>query len=147
MRMTRAWPSVFAIAVPLNFAWEMAQAPLYGPMGTFWQATRRCLVASLGDAVMVLTVVAIGSMAFGSPLWFDHPAIRRTTFAAAAGIVLAIAMELWGIHAGRWSYRSYMPTLPGTDLGVVPLAQMGLLVPVTLRLTRAWLGSGGNPRK
>jgi hypothetical protein len=140
VRVARAWLSVFAIAVPLNFAWEMAQAPLYGPMGPLWQATWRCFVASLGDGVMVLTIVAVGSMVFGSGLWFAQSLIPRPLFAAVAGIVLALAVELWGVQTGRWSYRRGMPVLPEIDVAVVPLAQMGLLVPVTLWLTRTWLG-------
>ena len=49
----------FLWAVTLNFAWEMAQAPFCESMGTVWQATRRCFVASLGDGVLILLVVAL----------------------------------------------------------------------------------------
>ena len=55
----------FVSAVALNFGWEMAQARLYEPMGTTWEATRRCFVASLGDGLMILLVVASGAMCFG----------------------------------------------------------------------------------
>ena len=34
--------TAFVVAVLLNFVWEMAQAYLYHPMGTVWEATRRC---------------------------------------------------------------------------------------------------------
>jgi hypothetical protein len=141
MRVARAWLYVFAIAVPLNFAWEMAQAPLYRPMGTFWQGTWRCFVASLGDGLMVLMIVAVGSIVFRSALWYAQLPPHRMLFAAAGGIALAVAVELWALQTGRWSYRPPMPMLPGTGIAIVPLAQMALLVPVTLRLTRAWPGS------
>lgn len=68
--MKQVFPALtvlYVIAVALNFAWEMAQAPLYGPMGTLVQASRRCFVASLGDGVLMLGVVLIGYVVFGTP--------------------------------------------------------------------------------
>lgn len=46
--------SVFVVAVLVNYAWELAQAPLYVGLedynlAVFWH----CFVASLGDGVMV----------------------------------------------------------------------------------------------
>lgn len=58
----RIRPLLGALAVGLvaNFAWGMAQAVLYEPMGTVWQATWRCFVASLADAAMALALVGVG---------------------------------------------------------------------------------------
>ena len=52
---------VFIVAVLLNYLWELAQAPLYVGLGgyntgMFWH----CFVASLGDGIMVLLIVAAG---------------------------------------------------------------------------------------
>ena len=55
---------VFAVAVAINFVWEMMQASLYAPMGTFWQATWQCFVASLGDAAMIVSVAIFGAALF-----------------------------------------------------------------------------------
>lgn len=54
----RVYGTIFAVAVPLNYAWEMAQAPLYESMGTFSSAALRCFVASLGDGLLTLLTVA-----------------------------------------------------------------------------------------
>lgn len=74
MKVNRdAWGLVvatFVSAVALNFGWDMAQARLYEPMGTAWEATLRCLVASLGDGLMILLVVASGAMLFRTGSWF-----------------------------------------------------------------------------
>ena len=48
---------VFAIAFALNSVWEMAQAPLYQSMGSAWEATRRCFVASVGDGALILIIL------------------------------------------------------------------------------------------
>lgn len=126
----------FLVAVVLNFAWEMAQAPLYEPMGTAWQATRRCFVASLGDGVMILLVATVGAVMFRSATWFARPALWACIFASCAGLALAVVVEHWGLANGRWAYLARMPRVPGTDVGAVPLLQMVTLTPVSL-----WLGS------
>jgi hypothetical protein len=130
---------VFAIAVPLNFAWEMAQMSLYGPLGTFWAMTWRCFVASLGDGLMLLLVTIAGRLSFGTAAWFVRASVSRYVFAAAAGLVLAVIVEWWSLRTGRWAYNPRMVVVPGTRLGVVPLAQMVLVPPVTFWLARAWI--------
>ncbi|MEQ1575261.1 MAG: hypothetical protein ABL993_13560 [Vicinamibacterales bacterium] len=133
----------FVSAVALNFGWEMAQARLYEPMGTVWEATRRCFVASLGDGLMVLLVVAGGAMLFRSARWFVEPTLGRYALAALTGLTFAVAVELWGLATGRWTYRVHMPRVPGTELGAVPLVQMVILTPLSLWLASAWRSRSG----
>jgi hypothetical protein len=133
----RIYVTVFAVAVPLQFLWEMAQAPLYGSMGTAWQATWRCFLASLGDGIITLIVAAGGFAAFRSSSWFVDRRPARYVFAGAVGLMIAIAVEWWGLTTGQWAYSEAMPTVPATNLGLVPLGQMALLVPVTLRIAAA----------
>jgi hypothetical protein len=134
MRILRLPGTVFLISVPLNFAWEMAQAPLYAPMGTLWRATWRCFRASLADGVLVVWMT--GTMMFRSSAWFVRSSKARVAFAISLGLGLALVVELWGLQTQRWSYGSRMPLLPGTAIGVVPLVQMVALVPLTFVLTR-----------
>jgi hypothetical protein len=113
------------IAIGSNFAWEMAQAYLYEPMGTVWQATRRCVIASVGDGAMVLLVLAAArSLASRTSVQY--------AVTASLGVVVAIALEWWGLGTGRWVYRADMSTIPGTGVGLVPVFQMALLSPLTL---------------
>jgi hypothetical protein len=127
---------VFAIAVALNFVWEMMQARLYAPMGTFWQATWRCFVASLGDGVIIVAICTGGAALFRSPVWFASLTGSRLLFTAITACAVALAVEWWALRAGRWEYNARMPLVPGTRFGAVPLAQMILLAPMTL-----WIAS------
>jgi hypothetical protein len=135
-RFVRIPGTVFLIGATLNFPWEMAQAPLYAPMGTLGQATWRCFRASLGDGVLVLLVWMTGAMIFRSSAWFGGSSKARLAFASIVGLGLATLVELWGLQTQRWSYGSRMPLVPGLAIGLVPLAQMAALVPLTLALTR-----------
>lgn len=129
--------TVFAVAFALNFVWEMAQAPLYGPMGTPWEATRRCLIASLGDGALVLGILTCLCVLTG------HASVERQyTLAMVVGVVVAVAVELWGLGQGRWSYLASMPLIPGTELGIVPLLQMAALTPVTMWLAAQVISQG-----
>ena len=60
-KRTLIW--VFIVAVLLNYLWELAQAPLYVGLedynaGVLWH----CCVASLGDGIVVLLIVAAGCL-------------------------------------------------------------------------------------
>ncbi len=128
--------SVFIIAVLLNYAWELAQAPLYAGLddynpGVFWH----CFVASLGDGIMVLLIVAAGSLALRRWDWFLEPGLAGYLAIITAGLLLAVLVEWVGVHIlGRWQYTARMPQLPGLDIGLVPIAQMAILPPVIFRL-------------
>ncbi len=120
-----------AVGVAVNFTWEMAQAVLYESMGTVWQATWRCFVASLADAWMVLALVGVG--------WaVCRRAGSRTGGAAvvALGIVLGAAIEWSGLERGQWGYNEHMPLIYGTQIGVVPVLQMTLLPLLVFHVTR-----------
>ena len=89
-----------------------------------------------GDGVLVLMVWMPGAMIFRSSAWFEGSSKARLAFASVVGLGLATLVELWGLQTQRWSYGSRMPLVPGSAIGLVPLAQMAALVPLTLALTR-----------
>lgn len=84
MRRLQRVATLFAITVALNFVWEMAQAPLYAPMGTFWQATWRCFRASPGGGLLILVAWLTGARVFRSYKWFMGES--RSRLACAAGV-------------------------------------------------------------
>jgi hypothetical protein len=133
----RIFAAAFLIGVVLNFAWEMAQSPLYAPMGTFWEATWRCFVASVGDGVIVIVALA-GTAVVGQRAWVVNAPPRWYASVAIAALLFAVAVESWGLSTGQWAYTDRMPRVPGTRLGIVPLAQMMVLVPLSLWLARRW---------
>ena len=87
---------------------------------------------------MILVIVAIGTTVFRSATWFVERQPWKYAFATLAGLVLAIAVEQWGLATARWAYLASMPRLPRTDIGVLPLAQMMLLAPLSLWIVVAW---------
>jgi hypothetical protein len=127
---------VFIVAVLLNYLWELAQAPLYVGLedynaGVLWH----CFVASLGDGIMVLLIVAAGWFTLRQLDWFLRPGVRGYLVIITAGLVLAVLVEWVAVHVlNRWEYTENMPKLPGLDIGLVPIAQMLVLPPLIFRI-------------
>jgi hypothetical protein len=134
--------SVFIVAVFLNYLWELAQAPLYVGLEAYDAGVfLHCLVASLGDGIMVLLIVAAGWITLRQPDWFDRPGVTGYLVMIAAGLLLAVSVEWLGLHVlGRWQYTDSMPLIPWLGLGVVPIAQMLFLPPLIFRIA-AVIGS------
>jgi hypothetical protein len=128
--------SVFFVAVVLNYLWELAQAPLYVGLksynpAVFWH----CFVASLGDGLMVLVILAVGWVMLHQPDWFEQPGILGYVVMLTAGLVMAVLVEWVGAHVlKRWEYTDKMPLVPGIGIGVVPIAQMLFLPPLIFRI-------------
>jgi hypothetical protein len=126
----------------LNYPWELAQAPLYMGMedynaGVFWH----CFVASLGDGIMVLLIVAAGWITLRQPDWFVRPGISGYVVMIAAGLLLAVLVEWVAVHKlERWAYGERMPKVPGLGVGLVPIAQMLILPPMIFRIA-TFIGS------
>src|SRR5882724_1976726 len=67
---------LFAVAVLLNYLWELVQAPLYVGLESYSTTVLwRCFVASLGDGLMVLLIVAAGWITLRRWDWFEQPAV------------------------------------------------------------------------
>lgn len=129
------------VAFGLNWLWEMAQMRAYVEMaGRPWQETVwPCAVASLGDVALTLVVYGIVALATGRMRWPVDG--KWNTYAAASvlGAVCGLAMEWRALAQGRWSYTDQMPTIPVLGVGLWPLLQLALLVPVTLGIA-GWRG-------
>ncbi|MDP2604945.1 MAG: hypothetical protein Q8S00_20545 [Deltaproteobacteria bacterium] len=126
----------------MNYAWELAQAPLYVGhdrynTAVFWH----CFVASLGDGIMVLLIVAVGWLVLRHQNWFAHPRVPGYLVMLTTGFLLAVLVEWAAVHiVGRWAYAEQMPIVPGINVGLVPIAQMLLLPPLIFRIA-AVIGS------
>jgi len=134
---------VFIVAVLLNYLWELAQAPLYVGMedynaGLLWH----CFVASLGDGIMVLLIVAAVRFTLRESDWFLRPGVRGYLVTLTAGFLLAVLVEWVAVYVlNRWEYTKNMPKVPGLGIGLVPIAQMLFLPPLIFRIV-AVFGSG-----
>jgi len=131
---------LFALATAVNYAWELAQTPLYVGV-IFPAAIWHCFVSSLGDGLLVLFLFAAVATVMRSPDWYIRPSAQSYLTMAAVGLTVGLAVEWWGLHiARRWQYSELMPVIHGTGIGAVPVLQMLLLPPAIFWVLR-WLAT------
>lgn len=134
------------VVTAANFAWEIAQLPLY----TIWtQGTARQIVFAVlhctaGDLLIALGSLLGALLVVGRPGW---PADRYWTIAAlavAAGLAYTMYSEWLNTEIrGSWTYRSLMPRLPWVGTGAAPFAQW-LVIPLAAFI---WLRRAGAARR
>ena len=113
--------------------WENAQAPLYAGYQSFPQHFPLCLVGTLGDVVITLSVLAF--------LWLlnkkelTHP----LDFLALAilGFFIAVIIEQHALLTGTWNYAPAMTIIPPLGVGLIPLFQMTILLPLSFAAAQA----------
>ena len=131
---------LLAIAVPLNFIWEMAQAPAFTGMPAGWAAaTAMCAQAAMGDGVILLMLWAVGAMTFRDSAWFAPPAWRPYTLVLVVGVVFQSAIEwvmVYQLH--RWAYQPWHPRVPLLRVGALPILQAVVLTPLGFAIAARW---------
>lgn len=112
--------------------------PAYVEMvGRSWRETLPiCSAATIGD--VFVTFAIYGAVALASSSWLGWGLSGNwVPFAAAAvlGAVTAAGIEWYATGTSRWSYTPRMPLLP-LNLGVWPILQLTVLVPLSVALAR-----------
>jgi hypothetical protein len=130
---------IFVIAVILNYPWERAQSVLYraedGSVIPWWH----CMLASVGDGLLVLFLFWAGRVVLGNPAWFEYPGLRGYMFMAVTGLGMIIPIE-WILmnRVEWWSYTADMYLVPGLAVGVSTVIQMLLLPPLIFWIVAIW---------
>ena len=138
----RSLGRLLAVTLPLYFAWEMLQAPFFTGMPAHWvAATAICALATLGDGVLVALVATAGALLYRNGRWFVAPSPTPTLW-SSLGLVLQIAVEWVMVHGlDRWGYAPSQPVLPVVRVGILPVLQPIVLLPIVFWLTAKWEGA------
>lgn len=131
------WTAVGLFALLLHFVWEMLQFPLFIGMSAapHGEATRACLIATLGDAAIILIGYGCAAAVTRSRLWALRPGTAGIAVYLAVGLALALLAEYIAVRVlARWSYAPAMPTVLG--IGLAPLLQWVVVPPLILWLVR-----------
>lgn len=129
---TRYILTLVVVAFLLHLLWENAQAPLFAGYSSFGQHLPICFVGTIGDVVITLFVFV-----FIRLLKKDEPQ-TITDFLALAiiGFSIAVAIEQNALLAGKWNYTSAMPIIPWINVGLMPIIQMTILLPLSFYLAK-----------
>jgi signal transduction histidine kinase len=118
---------VLILAFLLNFAWEVAQLPLYKNASYDMQHIVFCALASVADAIMVLLIYFSLAVIYKHPLWIQNFKWQRIITAVLIGGIGAVLAEIRHKSQGNWAYADSMPIIPVVDAGLSPVLQFVIL--------------------
>jgi hypothetical protein len=127
-----------ATALTLNFAWEVAQLPLY----TIYRDSEPRAIAyalahcTAGDVLIAACTYLIATAAARTWRWPWQRPLAGVAAAILAGVAYTAFSEWLNVYVrGSWSYTDSMPLLAG--IGVSPLLQWLLLPSLQLAIFRS----------
>lgn len=127
---------LFALAFALNWVWEMTQMITFkiNPAESRIKIFIFCTLATVIDALVTIGIYeSLKKIGVGNRLVFY-------SLAAALGAGLAIGFERFAFRFELWEYNEKMPVVPILGTGLLPLAQLTLLVPLAIWLANRFLG-------
>lgn len=128
-----------ALLIAANFAWEVAQLPLY----TLWTEGSPAEIAwavlhcTAGDGVIGATALALALVLTRARDWPLSGFGQVAAIATLLGVAVTVALEWLNVEVrGNWAYAAAMPRLPPLGTGLLPVLQWLLLPPVCLFAAR-----------
>ncbi len=124
-------------AFVLHVIWENIQAPLFqGYMSSFVQHFPKCLIGTIGDVVTTLFVYFIVALLKNDLNWISTLNKKDIVVLTVIGFFIAVGIEWRALLFGSWAYADTMPIIPYLKVGLVPIIQMILLLPLSIYLTK-----------
>ncbi len=131
------WILVFAFF--LHSWYELLQSALYTNWTTYSYYTIAFItfISALTDAVIswalfiLITIIRKGRWDWDRP-WNG----KMVLFIMGLALIGQMIGEVYALRTGRWSYGPSMPVIPILGVGLTPLLQMPLLIPITLWLAQ-----------
>jgi len=127
---------IIIFSIPINFIWEMAQMPFYQNMPWDLDLSLFCLVASFGDALMILIIFLTVALLVKNKDWLLNLTIRNILLALIIGFIIAVLVEQYALENNMWAYSKIMPYLPIWNIGISPVLQMMILPLIIFKLTK-----------
>lgn len=124
------------IAFVLHIVWENMQAPLFQGYVSFVAHFPMCVVGTVGDVGITLFVYFIIALLKNDFNWIVALNKKDIAILSAVGFLIALGVEWRALLFGRWAYIGAMPILPYLKVGLTPVIQMTLLLPLSVYLTK-----------
>jgi len=122
------------VSFALHVVWESLHIRLYTGYEHLSPSMPVTLFATLGDVMYTLIVVGGVSLARRSFAWLSRLGRTEVLVLAVIGFVIAVFVELKGLGLGRWEYLPTMPIIPILNVGLSPILQMTILLPLSIFL-------------
>lgn len=120
------------IAFLLHVIWENAQAPLFQGYTSFSDHFSICFLGAVGDVVITLFVFIIIALLKSDFNWIATLNKKDVAVLAVIGFFIAVGIEWRALLFEGWAYADAMPIVPYLRVGLLPIVQMTLLLPLSV---------------
>ena len=115
----------------LHALWEKSHIALYGG---YEHLTRLPITvyATIGDVGYTIGAVLLVSLYRGNFSWTMSPSWSDIAGLAVLGGIIALMVEYKALALKRWFYLDTMPIIPMLRVGLTPILQMVILLPLSV---------------
>ena len=134
--MRKIITNLIIVSFILHVVWENAQAPLFLGYESFFQHFILCLLGTIGDLVITLFVYILITLLKRDQNWLVSLDIRDLFVLTVTSFFVAVWIEQHALLFGKWGYTNLMPIVPYFKVGLTPILQMSILLPLSFYLTK-----------
>jgi len=138
MTFLRTVSVLIIVSFIVHFVWEYLHFGLYTGYEQWSGSTPVYWLATIGDVLYTLGAFALVSAIKKSYEWIMNATLTDYLMLVTLGCFIALFVEYKGLALDRWQYRPDMPIIPILGVGVSPILQMSLLLPLTILVTQ-WM--------
>jgi len=126
------------IAFAIHLVWENTQASLFAGFSSFGQHFFICFLGTIGDVIFTVVVYFVIGLLKNDFGWIARLSKTDICVLAMVGFFFALGIEWRALLFERWAYTDSMPIIPYFQVGLTPILQMTLLLPLSFYLTSKW---------
>lgn len=122
----------------LNATWEWIQSPFFvditSDLNTIIWYRIHC---TIGDTFILMIGYMLVSFYYKNLSWIYDSNVKHHAMFVLMGVTYTVFSEYINVNIrNSWSYSEYMPLLPYTNIGIIPLVQWVILPPVIIFITK-----------
>ncbi len=122
--------AVFAFC--LHIIWERAHVHLYKDYEGLSGRLPITLWAAIGDVLYTLGAVLLIALLKNNFDWIPSATLSDFVALSIVGLVIALYVEYRAFVLRRWAYTSAMPLIPVLKVGLSPILEMVVLLPLSV---------------
>jgi predicted membrane protein len=127
------------VSLLLHGVWEYMHIPMYTGYESLASYPTIVVFAIAGDVLYTVISVALVGLFKKRHDWFVEAHPFDFLGLAVVGGFIALEVEYRALFLNRWEYLASMPILPIFAVGLSPVLQMLILLPLTVLITREFL--------
>ncbi len=136
MEIFRTCTILIIVSFVVHFVWESVHFGLYTNYDHWTRGMPVYVLATVGDVLYTLGACALVSAIKKSYDWISDATFSDYLMLVTLGCLIALFVEYKGLALDRWEYLPEMPLIPILGVGLSPVLQMAMLLPITFMVTK-----------